>query len=153
MNLEKDSGNLRLLVSLWDEGGGTPWQLFYRGAKVWPAGLGRWPAHVAKSSPICPQGAVVEIKRKIEGKEEKKGGRWLTAHKSLAKWPQLASTQLPLSFFTTSCSSHAHSTDPKASKVKQISFIFFQSSIYFFLKFLDFMICNDAINKFVVGKE
>jgi hypothetical protein len=35
----------------------------------------------------------------------------------------------------------------------QISFIFFQSSIYFFLKFLDFMICNDAINKYVVEKE
>jgi hypothetical protein len=31
-------------------------------------------AHVAKSSQICPQGAVVEIKRKIvEGKEGKKG--------------------------------------------------------------------------------
>jgi hypothetical protein len=33
-------------------------------------------AHVAKSSPICPQGAVVEIKRKIiEGKERKRRGR------------------------------------------------------------------------------
>jgi hypothetical protein len=31
---------------------------------------------VAKSSPICPQGAVVEIKRKIvEGKEGKRAGR------------------------------------------------------------------------------
>jgi hypothetical protein len=31
-------------------------------------------AHVAKSSPICPQGAVIEIKRKIvEGKEGKMG--------------------------------------------------------------------------------
>jgi hypothetical protein len=28
---------LRLLVSLWDEGGGSPWQSFYRGAKVCPA--------------------------------------------------------------------------------------------------------------------
>jgi hypothetical protein len=33
-----------------------------------------WPAHVAKSSPICPQDVVVEIKRKIvQGKEGKKG--------------------------------------------------------------------------------
>jgi hypothetical protein len=60
-------------VSLWDEGGGSPWQSFYRGAKVWPTGQGRWsggPDHVAKSSPICPQGAVLEIKRKIvEGKK------------------------------------------------------------------------------------
>jgi hypothetical protein len=32
------------------------------------------PAHVAKSPPICPQGAVVEIKRNIvEGKEGKRG--------------------------------------------------------------------------------
>jgi hypothetical protein len=95
---------------------------------------------------------VVEIKRKIvEGKEGKRGGRWPAGHKSLAKWPHMASTQLPLSFFTTSCSPHAHSTDIKASKVKRIPFIFFQSSIYFFSNFLDFMICNDAINKYAVG--
>jgi hypothetical protein len=42
--MEKFSGNLGLLVSLWDEGGGSPWQSFYRGAKVWPAGQGSWPA-------------------------------------------------------------------------------------------------------------
>jgi hypothetical protein len=101
---------------------------------------------VAKSSPICTQGAVVEIKRTIvEGKE---GGKWLAGHKSLAGRPHLASTQLPLSFFNTSCASHAHSTDRK-----QIPIIFFQSSIYFFLKFLDFMICSDAINKYAMGKE
>jgi hypothetical protein len=40
--MEKDSENLMLLVSLWDEGGGSPWQQFYRGAKVWLAGQGRW---------------------------------------------------------------------------------------------------------------
>jgi hypothetical protein len=43
MNLEKDSGNLRLLVSLWDVGEGCPWQPFYRGAKRWPAGQGWLP--------------------------------------------------------------------------------------------------------------
>jgi hypothetical protein len=32
-------------------------------------------------------------------------------------------------------------------------FIFFQISIYLFLKFLDFMICNDAMNKYAVEKE
>jgi hypothetical protein len=75
------------------------------------------PGHVAKSSPICPQGAVVEIKGKIvDGKEEKRGGRWSAGHKSLVRWPHLASTVLPLSFFTTSCSSHAHSTDQKRQK-------------------------------------
>jgi hypothetical protein len=79
--------------------------------------VARLPAHVAKSSLICPQGAVVEIKRKIvEGKEGKRGGRWPIGHKSLVGWPHMASTQLPLSFFTTSCSSHAHSTDQKHQK-------------------------------------
>jgi hypothetical protein len=37
--------------------------------------------------------------------------------------------------------------------IKQIPFIFFQSSIYFFLKFLGFMIFNDAINKYAMEKE
>jgi uncharacterized Zn finger protein len=46
---------------------------------------------------------VVEIKRKIvEEKEGKRGGIWLARNKSLARQPHLASTQLPLSFFTTS---------------------------------------------------
>jgi hypothetical protein len=43
-----------------------------RSAKV----AGRAANPCGKSSPICPQGVVVEIKRKIvEGKEEKSGGR------------------------------------------------------------------------------
>jgi hypothetical protein len=75
------------------------------------------PAHMTKSSPIYPQGAVVEIKGKIvEGKKGKRGGRWLAGHRYLVGWPHLASTQLPLSFFTTSCSSHAHSIDQKHKK-------------------------------------
>jgi hypothetical protein len=90
--LEKDSGNLRLLVSLRDEGGGSPWKSFYRGAKLWSVSQGRWPAgrpaHVAKSSLICPQGAVVEIKSKIvEGKEGKRRGRWSAGY----IWPPLNS--------------------------------------------------------------
>jgi hypothetical protein len=40
--LEKNSENLRLLVSLWDEGEGSPWQPFYRGAKGWEASQGWW---------------------------------------------------------------------------------------------------------------
>jgi hypothetical protein len=37
-----------------------------------------------QKSPICPQGAVVEIKRNIvEGKKGKRGGRWPTGHNSL----------------------------------------------------------------------
>jgi hypothetical protein len=42
------------------------------------------PAHVAKSSPICPQGAVIKIKAKIvEGKEGKRGGRRPASHRYL----------------------------------------------------------------------
>jgi hypothetical protein len=42
MNLEKDSVDLRFLMSLWDGGGGSPWQAFYRGAKGWLASKGWW---------------------------------------------------------------------------------------------------------------
>jgi hypothetical protein len=46
------------------------------------------PTHVAKSSPICPHGVVVEIKMNIvEGKEGKKGGRRSGCH----TWPPLDS--------------------------------------------------------------
>jgi hypothetical protein len=112
------------------------------------------PAHVAKSTPICPQGAVIEIKRKIvEGKEGKRGGRWPAVHKSLAAnhtWPPLNShfhssphlAPLMLTPLTKSIKSKANSLH-----------LFFQSSIYLFLKFLYFMIYNDAINKYAMGKE
>jgi hypothetical protein len=72
-----------------------------------------WP----KALQFLPHGAVVEVKRNIvEGKDGKIGGRWPAIHKSLAGWPHLTFTQLPLSFFTTSWSSHAHSTDQKHKK-------------------------------------
>jgi hypothetical protein len=90
------------------------------------------PTHVAKSSPICPLGAVVEIKRKIvEGKQEKRVGRWLADHKSLAEQPHMASTQLPLGsspYLVTLMLTPL----TKSIKSKQIPFIFFQGSIYFF---------------------
>jgi hypothetical protein len=98
--------------------------------------------HVAKSSPICPQGAVVEIKRKIvEGKEGKSRGRWPGYH----TWPPL--------------NSHFHSSPylvplmltplAKSIKSKANSLHFFQSFIYF----LYFMRCNDAINKYAMENE
>jgi hypothetical protein len=42
MNLEKDLGNLMLLVSLWGEGEVSPLQPFYKGAKRSPAGQVWW---------------------------------------------------------------------------------------------------------------
>jgi hypothetical protein len=45
-----------------------------QGVAGWPWWVAGQPTHVAKSSPICPQGAAVEIKMKIvEGKEGKCG--------------------------------------------------------------------------------
>jgi hypothetical protein len=114
--------------------------------------VAEWPTHVAKSSPIYPQGAVVEIKRKIvEGKEGKRGGRWPASHKSLFGRPHLATNQL-----------HFHSspylvplmltTLIKSTKSKANSLNLFLK-FYLFLYFLDFMRCNDAINKYAVEKE
>jgi hypothetical protein len=108
---------------------------------------------LAKSSPICPQGAVVEIKRKIvEGKEGKngEGGRsainvWLGGH----IWPPLNSH-----FYSSPHLAPLMLTPlTKSIKIKAKSLHLFQSSIYFYLEFLDFMICNDAINKCSMEKE
>jgi hypothetical protein len=41
----------------------------------------------------------------------------------------------------------------KSIKSKAISLIHFQSSFYFFLKILDFITCNDQVNKHAVEKE
>jgi hypothetical protein len=97
---------------------------------------------------------VVEIRRKIvEGEEGEKGkgGRpainlWPGGH----TWPPL--------------DSHFHSSPhhaplmltPLTKSIKskaKILHLFFQSSIYFFLKILDFMICNDTINKYAMENE
>jgi hypothetical protein len=78
------------------------------------------------------------------GGEMRKGGRrWLAGHRSLADRPCLASTQSLLSSSTSYCSSHAHSTDQNHQKQTQ-----FISSVskFIFLKFLDFILCNDEIN-------
>jgi hypothetical protein len=63
-------------MSSWDEGEGSPWQPFYRGARGGrPAKkVAGWPAHVAIAPPLCPKGVVVELNREIvEGKGGKEG--------------------------------------------------------------------------------
>jgi hypothetical protein len=95
---------------------------------------------------------VVEIKRKIvEGKEGERRGRWSAINLWLGShtWPPL--------------NSHFHSPPhlaplmltplTKSIKSKANSLHLFPKFYLFFLNFLDFMICNDAINKYVVGKE
>jgi hypothetical protein len=47
-----------LLVSLWDEGGGSTWQPFYRGAKM----VAEQPTHVVIAPLLCRKGVVVELK-------------------------------------------------------------------------------------------
>jgi hypothetical protein len=90
------------------------------------------PAHVAKSSPISPQGVVVEIKVKIvEGKEGKRGEGGRPA---IDTWPPL--------------NSHIHSSPhlapllltplTKSIKSKANSLHLFQCFIYFFLNFFRF---------------
>jgi hypothetical protein len=70
---------------------------------------------VFKGSPICPHGAVVEIKGKIVEGKEGDGGRAATLglHSTL--------TFILHHILLLSCSLHR----PKASKVKQIPFVFF----------------------------
>jgi hypothetical protein len=86
---------------------------------------------------------VVEIKRKIvKGKEGNRGVRWLGGH----TWPPL--------------NSHFHSSPylvpliltplTKSIKTKANSLHSFPKS-YLFL--LDFIRCNDAINKYAMKKE
>jgi hypothetical protein len=133
-------------MNLWDEGGGSPWQPFHRGAKGWPAGRGWWPAHVAKAPPFRPKGVVVELKREIvEGKggHEGESGRpatnlWPTGH----AWPPLNP------YFYPPLHPAAIMLTPltKSIKSKANSFHPFPKFFLFILKFLDFILCNDEIN-------
>jgi hypothetical protein len=90
--------------------------------------------HVFGAPKLCTKGVVVELKREIvEGKggKEGKGYSMLGLHS--------IPTFILHFIFLLSCSLHL----PKASKVKQNPLILFQS---YFLKFLDFILCNDEIN-------
>jgi hypothetical protein len=105
------------------------------------------PAHVAIAPLLCPKGVVVELKRYIvEGKERKEGqgGRpatnlWLTGD----AWPPLNPYFHPplylapivLTPLTKSIKSKANSFHP-----------FPKFFLFIFLKFSDFILCNDEIN-------
>jgi hypothetical protein len=107
-----------------------------------PRMVAGWPTHVPKAPPFCPNSVVVELKRKIvEGKGRKEGE---AGRQSLADRPCLACTKSILSFSTSSCFYHAHSTDQKHQKLSQFLSSF--SKVLFFLKYSDFMLCNDEIN-------
>jgi hypothetical protein len=131
--LEKDSKNLRLLVSLWDERGGSPWQPFYRGAKGWPA-------HVASAPKLYLKGVVVELKREIvdgKGGNEGEGGwpatnLWPTGH----AWPPLNPYFYPPLHFAPIMLSPL----TKSSKTKANSFHpFLEFFLFYFIEFFYIM--------------
>jgi hypothetical protein len=90
-------------------------------------------AHVAKARPLFPKVVVVEVnERVVEEKREKEGGdgRLATHFGQPAKlWPQFCFTFHHPPHHDPLMLKHSQ----KASKVKQIPFIFFQSYFYFFL--------------------
>jgi hypothetical protein len=109
----------------------------------WPRLVAGRPAHVAIAPKLCPRGVVVELKREIvkgKGGKEGKGGRsatnlWPTSY----AWPPvnpyfhppLYLAPIILTPLTKSIKSKANSFHPFPN---------------FFLKFLDFILCNDEIN-------
>jgi hypothetical protein len=101
---------------------------------------------VAKKSPICLQGAVVERKRNIiEGKEGKRGGRWSAGY----TWSPLNSN-----FHSSPHVAHLMLTPlTKSIKSKANSLHLFPKFYLFLFDFFDFMISNDAINKCEMEKE
>jgi hypothetical protein len=82
-----------MLVSLWDEGGGSLWQALlygHQGVASRPRKVSSRPAHVAIAPPLCPKVMVVEVKRKVV---EKKGGKRRGGDGRPAKlWPALSPT-------------------------------------------------------------
>jgi hypothetical protein len=105
------------------------------------------PAHVASAPILCAKGVVVKLKREIEerkGGKEGEGGRpdtnlWLISH----AWPSLNPYFYPplhlapimLTPLTKCIKSKANSFHP-----------FSKFFLFYFLKFLDFILCNDEIN-------
>jgi hypothetical protein len=110
---------------------------------------GRPASPYGHSPPLCPKGVVIELKSEIvEGKggKEEQGGRlatnlWLTGHAwpplNLYFHPPLHLAPIMLTPVTKSIKSKANLFHP---------FPKFYLFIYLFLKFLDFILCNDEIN-------
>jgi hypothetical protein len=111
-----------------------------------PRMVAGWPAYVASAPKLSPKGVVVELKREIvEGKggKEGEGGQtatnlWPTGH----AWPALNPYFHPplhlapimLTPLTKSIKSKANFFHP------------FPKFFLLFLKYLDFILCNDEIN-------
>jgi hypothetical protein len=102
---------------------------------------------VDKAPPFCHKGVVVELKREIvQGKEGKEGegGRpttnlWLTGHAWPPLNPYFHPPLHPVPLMLTPLT--------KSIKSKANSFhLFSKFFLFIYLKFLDFILCNDEIN-------
>jgi hypothetical protein len=112
-----------------------------------PRMVAGWPNHVAKAPPLCPKGAVVELKREIveeKGGNEGEGGRpatnlWPTGH----DWPPLDPYfHLPLHIVPLMLTLPTKSIKSKPN----VFHLYPKFFLFIFLKFLDFILCNVEIN-------
>jgi hypothetical protein len=111
-----------------------------------PREVAGWPAHVAKAPPLFPKLVVVEVKeRVVEEKREKEGGGGQPAK----LWPKFSTTF-----------HHPPHLNPlmlkpltKSIKSKANFFHLFLKLFLFIFEFLDFITCNDEINKHAMEKE
>jgi hypothetical protein len=104
---------------------------------------------VAKAPPFCPKGVVVELKREIveeKGGKEEEGGRpttnlWPTSH----AWPPLNPYfHPPLHLAPIMLTPLTKNIKSKVNSFHLFSKFFL--FIFIFLKFSDFILCNDKIN-------
>jgi hypothetical protein len=127
---------------------------YYRGAKGWPPGHGRWWG----GQPMCPKFLHYApnwwsiAKEDVSGEESgKRVSRWPAGHPFWPAGQALASTLPQLSPSTSSSSPCAQTTDQKHQK--QVNFPSFFSKLPFIYYFFDFMTCNDGKQKHATEKE
>jgi hypothetical protein len=118
-----------------------------------PREVARRPTHVAKAPPLFPKVVVVEVKeRVVEEKREKEGGDGRPG--THFGWPAKLWSQISSTFHHPP---HLDLLMPKtltkSIKSKANSFRPFPKFFLFIFEFLDFITCNDKINKHVVEKE
>jgi hypothetical protein len=112
-----------------------------------PRMVARCLAHVAIAPPLCPKCVVVEINREIvEGKGGKEGEGGLPAtnlRPTGHAWPPLnPNFHPPFHLAPTMLTPLTKNIKSKANFFHPFSKLF----LFIFLKFLDFILCNDEIN-------
>jgi hypothetical protein len=105
------------------------------------------PAHMTKAPRFCPKGVVFELKRKIvegKGRNKGEGGRLATnLWPTDRAWPPLNPYfHPPLHLAPIMLTPLTESIKSKANSFHLFSKLF----LFIYLKFLDFILCNDEIN-------